>query len=84
MKVQLVVLMEDLDHQRKSLLLILVKQTQNFVRGLHSNADNSYLFVNGKEIFKFKIDNEMLTFQLNFVTDVYLMNLVLLSLEKYL
>ena len=25
---------------------------------LHYNADNSYLFVNGKEIFKFKADNK--------------------------
>ena len=25
---------------------------------LHYNADNSYLFVNGKEVFKFKADNK--------------------------
>ena len=25
---------------------------------LHYNADNSYLFVNGKEIFKFKAENK--------------------------
>ena len=68
MKVQLVVLMEDLDHQRKSLLLILVKHTKNFVRGLHSNADKSYLFVNGKEIFKFKASNK----NINFPTQIWL------------
>ena len=31
MKVQLMVLVEDLDHQRKSLILVLLKQMQNFV-----------------------------------------------------
>ena len=47
--------MEDLDHQRKSLRLILLNQLQNVVcLSLHYNADNSCLFVNGKEAFEFK------------------------------
>ena len=29
---------------------------------LHYNANNSYLFVNGKEIFKFKADNKNVNF----------------------
>ena len=29
---------------------------------LHYNADNSYLFVNGKEIFKFKAENKNVNF----------------------
>ena len=29
---------------------------------LHYNADNSYLFVNGKEIIKFKADNKNVKF----------------------
>ena len=58
---------QNLDHQRKKLLLILLKQTQNFCFSLHYNADNSYLFVNGKEVIKFKTDKKMLTFQLDFV-----------------
>ena len=29
-----------------------------FCLGLHYNTDNNYLFVNGKEIFKFKADNK--------------------------
>ena len=37
----------------KSLVLILLKQTQNFVP-VHYNADHSYLLVNKKGIFKFK------------------------------
>ena len=51
---------------------------------LHYNADHSYLFVNEKEIFKFKADSKNATLQLSFVSKSYLMDLVLLSLEKYL
>ena len=32
----------------------------------HYNADNSYLFVNGKEIFKFKTDNKNVSFPIQF------------------
>ena len=47
--------MEALDHQRKSFVLILLKQTQFFL-SLHYNTDNGYLFAIGK-IFKFTADN---------------------------
>ena len=30
---------------------------------LHCNGDNSYLFINGKELFKFKMDNKNVNFQ---------------------
>ena len=50
---------------------------------LHYNADNSYLFVNGKEIFKFKADNNNVNFLIQVAMEVYLMDLVLMSLEKY-
>ena len=33
---------------------------------LHYNADNSYLFVNGKEIFKFKANNRNVNFPTQF------------------
>ena len=33
---------------------------------LHYNGDNSYLFVNGKEIFKFKADNKNVNFPTQF------------------
>ena len=33
---------------------------------LHYNADNSYLFVNEKEIFKFKADNKNVDFPSQF------------------
>ena len=34
------------------------KANTKFCLSLHYNAENSYLFVNGKEVFKFKADNE--------------------------
>ena len=45
MKEILWVLTEALVIKKKSVVLILVKQTQNFALGLHYNADNGYLFV---------------------------------------
>ena len=33
---------------------------------LHFNADNSYLFVNGREIIKFKVDNKNANFPTQF------------------
>ena len=55
-----------------------------FCLSLHCNSDKSNLFVNGKEIFNLKAKMKMLTFQLNFIWEVFLMELVLLSLDKYL
>ena len=34
------------------------KENTQFCLSLHYNADNSYLFVNGKEIIKFKADKK--------------------------
>ena len=65
MKVQLSELMGALVHQKQSLVLILLKQTQ-FCLSLHYDAVNGYLFVNGKGIFKFKADNKNFNF-LDFV-----------------
>ena len=66
MKVQLMVLMEALVHQRKVLSISFSKANTKFFLSLHYNADNSYLFVNGKEIFKFKADNEKINFRHQF------------------
>ena len=33
---------------------------------MHYNADNSYFFVNGKEVFKFKTDNKNFNFPTQF------------------
>ena len=57
MKDQILVLTEALLHKKKSLVLILVKQLL-FIR---------YLFVDGKETYKFNASNKMLTFHLKFV-----------------
>ena len=38
------------------------KASTKFCLSLHYNVDNSYLFVNVKEIFKFKADNKNVNF----------------------
>ena len=40
--------------QKKCIHLILVQKIKHFVLSLHYNGDDSYLFVNGKEVTKFK------------------------------
>ena len=55
--------MEALDHQKKGLVLTLLKQK---CLRFHYLADNSYLFVNGKEIFKFKGENKNVNFPTQF------------------
>ena len=37
-----------------------------FFLSLHGNGGNSYLFVNGKEIYKFKADNKIVNFPTQF------------------
>ena len=56
--------MESFVHQRKS--LVFTKARKNFCLSLHFNGDNSYLFVNGKEIFKFKSNNGNVNFSTQF------------------
>ena len=43
-----------------------IKANTKFCLSLHYNADNSYLFVNGKEVFKFKADNKNVNFPTHF------------------
>ena len=42
------------------------KANTKFCLGSHNNANNSYLFVNGREIFKFKADNKNVNFPTQF------------------
>ena len=42
------------------------KANTKFCLRLHYNADNSYLYARGKEIFKFKADNKNLNFSTRF------------------
>ena len=73
-------LMEALDHQKKKFNINFNKPKTKFYLCLHYNINNSYLLVHGKEIFKVKVDSKNYTFQLSFVLEVYLMDLVILSL----
>ena len=66
---------------RKKFSINFTKANTKLCLSLYYNAENSFLFVNGKEIFKFKANNKNV---INFVLEVYLMDLVLPSLEKYL
>ena len=58
--------MEALVYQRKSLALVLVKKMRKIYLSVHYNDDKSYLFINGKEIFKFKSDNKNVKFPTQF------------------
>ena len=50
----------------KKFLVNFTKENTKFCLSLHCNADNSYLFVNGKEIFKFKADDKNVNFPTQF------------------
>ena len=47
---------------KKIFIINFAKASTNFCLSLHDNVDNSYLFVNGKEITKFKADNRNVNF----------------------
>ena len=49
--------MEDLVHQEKKIDISFSKAKTKFCLSFHYNSDNSYLFVNVKEIYKFKVYN---------------------------
>ena len=50
----------------KKLSITFSKGNTKFRLSLHYNADNSYFFVNGKVIFKFKGDNKNVNFPIKF------------------
>ena len=54
--------MEALVHQKKKFSINFTKAKTTFCLSSHYNGNNSYLFVNGKEIFKFKADNGNINF----------------------
>ena len=60
------VLVKALDHQKKTISINFTKANTKFGFSLRYNADNSYLFTNGKEIFKFKADNKNVNFPTQF------------------
>ena len=68
----------------KRFSLNFTKANAMFCLSLQYSADNNYFFVNGKEILNLKLAIKMLTLQLIFFSEIFLMDLVLLNLEKYL
>ena len=52
-------------HQKKNYINLSKSETK-FCLSLHYNSDNSYLFVNGKEIYKFKANNGNVNFPSRF------------------
>ena len=77
------VLLEALDNQRKSLVLILVKKTQTFAHVCIIMVIIVIHLLIKKQSLSLKLTKHMVIFQLYFVLESYLMDLVLLSLEKY-
>ena len=80
MKMQILVLMEDLVHQKKTD----IKANTKSCFSLHYNIDNSYLFVNRKEICKFKASNKNVNFPSQFYQGSISKNLTMLIQKKYL
>ena len=66
----------------KTFSINFTKANTKFRLSLHYNTDNSYFLLMEKKSLNLKPTIKILTFQLNFVSDVYLMDLKLLSLEK--
>ena len=67
MKKILLVLMEALVHHEKKFSINFSKAKTKLCLSFQYNGDNSYLFVNGKEICSFKASNKNVNFLLNFV-----------------
>ena len=67
--------MEDLNHQSKNLVLISLKQTKNFVWVCIIMLIIVVCLLMEKKYLKSKSTIKMLSFQLNFVSEVYLMDL---------
>ena len=83
MKKILLVLMKALVYQHESLVLILVDRTQKFAWvNIIILIIVTFLLMENKYL-SIKLTLKMLTFQINFFSKVFLMDLVLLSLEKY-
>ena len=83
LKNNFLVLMEVLVHQKKSLVLILVKQTQIFPWVYLIMLIIVICLLMEKKSLSLKLSIKMLTFQLNFIFKIYITDLVILSLEKY-
>ena len=75
--------MKALVYQHESLVLILVDRTQKFAWvNIIILIIVTFLLMENKYL-SIKLTVKMLTFQINFFSKVFLMDLMLLSLEKY-
>ena len=54
--------MKALVHQKKKISINFTIENTKLCLSVHYNVDNSYLFVNRKEIFKFKANNKNVNF----------------------
>ena len=70
--------------KKKRLALILVNQTQSFARVCIIMLVVVIFLLVEKKSWNLKLAMKMLTFQLNFASKIYLMDFMLLILEKYL
>ena len=70
--------------EKKLIILILLKQTQNFVWVFIIMLIIVIFLLMEKRHFNLKLARKMLTFLLNFVSEVHVMDLPLLRLVKYL
>ena len=52
--------------QEETFSINFIKPKTNFCSSLHYNGDNSYLFFNGKEISKFKVNYKIFNFLIQF------------------
>ena len=53
-------------HTEKKININFSKAKTKFCLTFHHNSDNSYLFVNGKEIYKFEVSNKNVNFPSQF------------------
>ena len=84
MKEILLVLMEVSVHQKKKLIKAKISKAKTkFCLTLHDSSDNSYLFVNGKEIYKFEVSNKNANFPSQFFLGSILIDLTTMIQKKY-
>ena len=75
---------ERFDLPEKKICIDFSKANTNFCLSLHYKAIIGFCLLMEKKSLKLKPTIKILTFQIIFVSETYIMNLVLLSLEKYL
>ena len=83
-KERLMILIATFVKQRKSLVLALVKQRQNFASVSFTMIIMVVCLFIGKQSISLTLIIKISTFQLSFVWEAHLVNLMLLILEKYL